>query len=134
MSEEFKTPELNECCVNPLRPYINGNPWEVRIVPHHKMPNYEIGKLALGHCDYGQLIISLNEELSVCSFNITATHELTHAFLFSCGFDQVDHSIETLCDFVAIYGKRIIEMSRIITDYRWSKHETMLERITSLKG
>ena len=120
----------DECRANPLRPYINGIQWEVKILPHHKMPGYAPDITVLGRCEFGTTLISLNEELAPEVFKRAAIHEMTHAFMYSYGVDQVKHTEETVCDFMAAFGKTILNYAGLISDYRFDTHERLLERMT----
>lgn len=52
-----------------------------------------------------------------CKILSTIKHELTHAYLYSYGFSQVELNEEIICDFFEMYGERIIADSKKVYKY-----------------
>lgn len=92
---------------------INGFRWLINEVAQKDMPNQpnddEI--VALGRTYTASNHIYMNKELSHKVFYNTLIHELTHAFISSYGFAQVDLSAEVMCDFMGCYAEQIVTIA-----------------------
>lgn len=68
----------------------------------------DIGESRFGLCMFPQQKIILHKDLKREMKESVLRHELTHAFIFSRGFDSEDKMTrEQVCDFVAGVSKRI---------------------------
>jgi hypothetical protein len=96
-----------------MRFTINGFRWLINEVAQKDMPNQpnddEI--VALGRTYTASNHIYMNKELSHKVFYNTLIHELTHAFISSYGFAQVDLSAEVMCDFMGCYAEQIVTIA-----------------------
>lgn len=63
-----------------------------------------------GVCSYIQRKIFLRKDLSFTNKKQTLIHEVTHAFIEAYGFMQVRLNDEIVCDFVASYLYKILEI------------------------
>lgn len=70
----------------------------------------EDGEARIGLCDYLRQVIYIHEDLTEARKRETLAHELCHAFLNAHGIDNADKSEEIICNFVAIYHKKITEI------------------------
>lgn len=59
-------------------------------------------------------IIYIDKTLKEPDITNTLTHELSHAFMWEYGFYQVEFNHETVCDFIGIYARHIVEMTKFI--------------------
>lgn len=86
--------------------------WEVFTADAHDPELIADGRACLGTTWCGHFKIYLSKELFGSRLLRTIRHELTHAFIFStqCEVPEAFNE-EQICEFVAIYGKEIIEMS-----------------------
>lgn len=66
---------------------------------------------ALGLFDGDEQVIKIRKSPKAKIYS-TIKHELTHAYLYSFGFTQVELNEEVICDFFETYGERIIADSK----------------------
>lgn len=83
---------------------LNGELWYILQVP-------EIPNNILGVCDYPSKTIFIKDNLRPDKFQQVLIHELVHALLFSYKIEIDIASEELLADFIATYGKEIIDIS-----------------------
>ena len=94
---------------------INDLTWKIIEVDTNDTNLLSGNTQCFGTCHYSKQIIYIDKNLNIEKLYQTLIHELTHAFIYcyllkmNCKFDE-----EELCEFVAIYGKKIINMA---TDY-----------------
>ena len=64
-----------------------------------------------GRCYKVQKLILINDSLSDDLLLRTLTHEITHAFIWSYGFEDVNFEEEVVCNFIETYATEITEMA-----------------------
>ena len=84
---------------------INNFTWNVSFVKSFE-------KAKFGFTRYLTQEIQVLDSLSKEEKLRTLTHELTHAFMSSYGFGQIDEwDIELVCDFISTYADSIVKMT-----------------------
>lgn len=91
---------------------INGLNWTI-----DKATCIEGNPHTLGRTYYDTLHIVINETIEPSNFHKVLIHELTHAFLYSYGFDQVKLNDEVMCDFISVHAENIIKVATMV----WEK-------------
>lgn len=64
-------------------------------------------------------IIEINDKSTLANVRSTIIHELTHAFMWEYGFNQVRFSYEVVCDFFGAYGDEIIAAADLVMKKGW---------------
>lgn len=96
---------------------VNGNLWRIfEVSPHNPNLRRAEGGFALGMCDNNKKCIFINETVSNEKYRHIITHELCHCFCFEYGICIPEQYEEVLCNFVADYGKDILEIANMIID------------------
>lgn len=86
--------------------------WEVYIADAHDPELIANGVDCAGTTWCGHFKIFLSNELRGSRLKRTIRHEITHAFIYSSQCDIPEtFDEEQICEFVAIYGNKIIEIS-----------------------
>lgn len=85
---------------------INEIDFEIMFVDGLEMNGEEL--LGLCEKDKARILITKNQP----NLLSTIKHELTHAYIFAYGFDQVEFDEEVICDFIETYGEKIIKDSK----------------------
>ena len=94
---------------------INDLNWQILKVSSDDVNLLDGKNKCYGICYYTEQIIYIDKSLEINKLYRTLKHELTHAFIYcyllkmNCKFDE-----EELCEFVAIYAEKIIN---IATDF-----------------
>lgn len=92
---------------------INQDTWKVRMVePDKKKMNPNEENVYLGLTEYQKGVINLRKGLSKSMIRSTVIHELTHAFIYSYGY-QIDGE-EVMCNFWGAQGDAILHMTNEI--------------------
>ena len=91
---------------------INGLKWKIcednQLTIKSISDNPNSDNYYFGLCDYTELIIHIDCAQKTEVKAQTLRHELTHAFIFSHGFGDIENfNVETICNFIASYGKQI---------------------------
>ena len=113
---------------------ININTYKIIIVDENDNNlKMEDGCYHFGVCDMKNKIIYLMRNLPKDSLFYTIKHELTHAYIDSYGFLQVDYTDEIIADFIASYIINIEKDYQKILKYykqedkKWKNNKTMKE-------
>lgn len=85
---------------------INNLTWTIVVKNSEELK--EIDREVWGLADLTTQTIYLNSDMHSERVDFVLIHELTHAFIYSYGFDQVKMNTEIYCDFVGTYGRNII--------------------------
>jgi hypothetical protein len=98
---------------NKMNLTINGLEWLIKEVEQDEMPYppKEEDESAWGRTLNSTCEIYLNKELPKAILNQVLIHEITHAFIFSFGFMQVDFDNEIVCDFLSSFAKQIVTIA-----------------------
>ena len=95
--------------------YINGIRWKIEFTDRPE-DLYLDGSIRLGITDRNVHTIYLSDKLCGALLRKVLLHELTHAWLFSYGYDLDVETEELLCTFVDTYSEQISEqVDRILT-------------------
>ena len=92
---------------------INNHTWSIRLV------TYQEDACICGETDYIHNIIDISDDLNRAQMKSTITHELTHAFRWSYGFESdVEYEKvsnawieEMIANFVESFGSSIVTLS-----------------------
>lgn len=73
---------------------INNYDWEIKVVPKEEIENN------LGTTYFADLTIKIRKEQELDVFEDSLFHEITHAYMFSYGFDKNSYSNEEVVCFM----------------------------------
>jgi len=88
---------------------INGLEWNIEEV--EEIAIVVADRHILGSTYSNTLHIVILKDLPPTNFKKVLIHELTHAFIYSFGLDQVKKNDEVLCDFVSAYSEQILKVA-----------------------
>lgn len=93
---------------------IMGREWNINLV-------YNLPEEVNGRTCFPERFIEVREDFDTHVLEHILTHEVTHAFMFECGFQQlherdIQMSQEFFCEFMAIHGKDVIEVVDSLMD------------------
>lgn len=92
---------------------INGMDWVITVVPDDNPEIESEDKYIFGSTNVFKQCISINEKIQPTSLMPTLLHELTHAALFSYGWDsRSEFTKEEMCDFFGAHGKELVEIAK----------------------
>lgn len=93
---------------------INGEVWEIRLVPPYHPGLAAPGGPALGCCNDITKTIYLNNTLPLHRIEKVLTHEIVHAVMYSYDVDISDQVEEIVADIIATYGEGIVSLSNAV--------------------
>ena len=86
--------------------------WELYLVGDKDTKLMVDDQQCFGYCNFANLQVCIsNIEMAAQVRKATLVHELTHAFLYSYGYQKDSYDEEQFCDFMESHGKTIIELS-----------------------
>lgn len=89
---------------------VNGNIWQVvNVLPYDRNLKTSNGH-TLGVCDNNDKTIYMDVMLSTDKYNHVLTHEIVHVFCFEYGLNFPTSIEEKIANFIADYGREIIEV------------------------
>lgn len=89
---------------------VNGSIWQIKNVGRFDNNLMRLdGSFALGICDNNQNTIFICNSVSDEKYIHIMTHEICHAYCFEYGVVLDTDTEEMLCNFVADYGRNIID-------------------------
>lgn len=95
--------------------------WKMLVVSTDSPKLIKDGEKCCGQIFFKKREIYIDEEMmeDKISFDETITHELTHATCFSYAIDEesMRNNEESLCEFMAVYGKQITRLSDSLLEY-----------------
>ena len=97
---------------------INDIIWHIEEVDEVPYPPKNPDDIGMGRCSTVLLRIYMLKSLPAVNFRKVLMHELTHAYMYSCGFDQVELTQEVVCDFMSAYGPQIIHTVSLYMESR----------------
>lgn len=91
--------------------------WEIYLAKPHDPELFVNGETVQGACWCGHSKIFLSDELDEPSLRRTLIHELTHAVLYMSQLEVSEtFTEEQICNFVAIYGKMVVNTADYILE------------------
>ena len=94
---------------------IAGQQWQISTVGAHRPELMVNGTSRLGACWCAHLDIWISDELRGDQVPRVVMHELTHAYIYSTqAITPESWSEEDLCEFMAIYGQEVSEMTKLV--------------------
>lgn len=94
---------------------VNNNIWRIKDVsPNDPNLMRNNGTFSLGVCDNNQKCIFINRNVDNYRYKHILTHELVHVFAFEYGLKIPIDLEEEVCNFVASYGRNIIEIADML--------------------
>ena len=96
---------------------INGLEWTVYESGNNQYVSLERepGEHNIGYYDSAQLAIFIHKDLPIDQKRRTLIHELAHAFIYSyCVGDGDLFNEEVMCEFVAAYSAKILNIAKSI--------------------
>ncbi len=78
----------------------------------------------LGKTDFITMQIYIRKNTPIEHQRKILMHELTHAYIYSYGFDYVELNTETMCEFVANYSDAIIRDTNKIMEEKQDANRT----------
>lgn len=100
-----------------MRININGLIWSVKVVSKgNKALKRHNGSAAFGATDRKTQTIYLSKSLGKNMYKVLC-HELTHAYIYSYQVYMSERTEEFVVDFIATYGKQIVDMTYKLIPY-----------------
>ena len=98
--------------------------WIIRVVDSHDPHMVVDGAVCRGCTWVGQSEIYMSNELTERTFKRVLLHELVHACLFATQMSVPDaFNEEQLCDFLAIYSEKILDLANKIEQRFFSNED-----------
>lgn len=98
-----------------IRVKINSSNWNIVLTDNKQDLIDRDGHLCKGTTSYKKSTIYISNEVSRENLAHLLRHELTHVYLYETQIRLTDnYSEEDMCEFIAIYGKRIIKKADTI--------------------
>ena len=97
---------------------INDIIWHIEEVDQVPYPPARPGDVGMGRCSTVALRIYMLKTLTPANFHRVLIHELSHAYIYSYGFDQVKLTQEVVCDFIAAHARQIAATASLYMESR----------------
>lgn len=92
-----------------IRLMINGLEWKIIHTNNNSLLRRNDGSYTIGICDRNNLCIYIKKNLGYYLNRDVTVHEVTHAFVYSYGYNLTEEEEEFLCEFVSKYSNDILK-------------------------